>query len=390
MADVFDIAIVGGGLVGAAMALALSTENHSVVLLEGAGLPSLPARDDWDVRVYAISPGNKRFLQSLGAWQLIPASRLASVRKMHVRGDQRESQLILDAADAGGTELASIVENRMLQHALWQLLLAAPNVSVVCPGRLTSIEWAEESVSLRHEDGRELGCRLLIGADGAQSWVRGQAGIQAAHAAYGQKGVVANFACERPHRGVARQWFFDDGILAWLPLPGERMSMVWSVFDDKADSLLALDGRALCERVAIAGDRELGALTQLTPAAAFPLRLLRLSRTIGDRLALIGDAAHNVHPLAGQGVNLGFQDVRLLASLLNGPGAPADPGLRSVLRTYERGRKEDVLLMQLVTDGLQKLFNNRHPFLAGLRNIGLDVTGRMAPVRRLLIQHALG
>ena len=278
----------------------------------------------------------------------------------------------------------------MLLDALWQGLEQQPNLRIVSPCRPTRIEWGDDNALIALDDGRTLACRLVIGADGANSWVRAQAGIEAKPDPYGQKGVVANFACERPHRGIARQWFFDDGILAWLPLPGNRISIVWSTFDAKADALVAFDADALCERVALAGANELGQLTPITPAAAFPLRLLRLPQTVKPRLALVGDAAHNVHPLAGQGVNLGFQDARLLAQMLCDLPLGADAGDYRLLRRYERGRKEDVLLMQLVTDSLQKLFNNSNPLLAGLRNLGLGLTDRIAPVKQLLIRHALG
>ena len=277
--------------------------------------------------------------------------------------------MILDAADAGGTELASIVENRMLQHALWQLLLA-PNISVVCHGRLTSIEWAEESVSLRHEDGRELGCRLLIGADGAQSRVRGQAGIQAAHAAYGQKGVVANFACERPHRG----WHASGSLtMASGVVTVAVNGCLWSGRCLTTRPILCWrwTGAHCVNGLRLRVIGELGALTQLTPAAAFPLRLLRLSRTIGDRLALIGDAAHNASACR-TGVSTGFQDVRLLASLLNRPGAPADLTAQCVanIRTRPQGGcAADATGDRWTAEIVQQSSPSSLPVL---RNIGLD------------------
>lgn len=390
MIEQFDVVIVGGGLVGASMAAALADSRLQVALLEGRPPAALPQDASWDARIYAISPGNQRFLRDIGAWQRMDGARVAPVRQMQVRGDRKGSQLLLDAADAAASELASILENRLLLDALWQGLAQQPNLHIVSPCRPTRIEWGDDNALIALDDGRTLACRLVIGADGANSWVRAQAGIEAKPDPYGQKGVVANFACERPHRGIARQWFFDDGILAWLPLPGNRISIVWSTFDAKADALVAFDADALCERVALAGANELGQLTPITPAAAFPLRLLRLPQTVKPRLALVGDAAHNVHPLAGQGVNLGFQDARLLAQMLCDLPLGADAGDYRLLRRYERGRKEDVLLMQLVTDSLQKLFNNSNPLLAGLRNLGLGLTDRIAPVKQLLIRHALG
>lgn len=389
MTEQFDIVIVGGGLVGASMALALANSRFSVALLEGRAPAPLPQDESWDVRIYAISPGNKQFLRDIGAWQRMPPTRLAAVHEMQIHGDRKGRGLQFSAADVGGHELTTILENRLLQDALWQGVAECPNVTVITPCRPTALHWDDELATLQLEDGRSLQAKLVIGADGANSWVRGKAGIVANPDPYMQKGVVANFACEKPHRGVARQWFFEDGILAWLPLPGNRMSMVWSTFDEKADALVQLSPAALCERVAVAGDNTLGQLSLITPAAAFPLRLLRLPQTVKPRLALIGDAAHNVHPLAGQGVNLGFQDARLLAQLLREADIKADPGNYMLLRRYERGRKEDVLMMQLVCDSLQKLFNNSNPLLAGLRNFGLGLTDRLTPIKNLLVRHAL-
>jgi 2-octaprenyl-6-methoxyphenol hydroxylase len=207
---------------------------------------------------------------------------------------------------------------------------------------------------------------------------------------YSQTAIVANFASELAHRGRAFQWFLSDGgVLAWLPLPGRRISMVWSAPEPLADELLALDGGALAERAALAGGRALGALTTITASASFPLSLLRLRSVIAQRLALVGDAAHGVHPLAGQGVNLGFGDAAALSTILASRGAVRDPGSSLLLQRYARRRLEPVLAMQGVTDGLVRLFGSRSPWIGALRNRGMSLVGTFGPLKRLLAQPAL-
>jgi ubiquinone biosynthesis UbiH/UbiF/VisC/COQ6 family hydroxylase len=202
--------------------------------------------------------------------------------------------------------------------------------------------------------------------------------------------VVANFATEKPHHGCAQQWFREDGILAYLPLPGERMSMVWSTWDEAADAIAALPAEELAARVAEAGRHALGALRVITPAQAFPLRLLNVGSLVKPRLALVGDAAHNVHPLAGYGVNLGFEDAKTLAQVLAARAPETDCGSYSLLRRYDRARQEAIVAMQLTTDALQKLFNNPNPALRLARNAGLAFTDRLGWLKNRLVRHALG
>jgi ubiquinone biosynthesis UbiH/UbiF/VisC/COQ6 family hydroxylase len=228
----------------------------------------------------------------------------------------------------------------------------------------------------------------VIGADGAESRVRANAGIPVRASDYRQLGVVANFECERPHRDIAFQWFMRDGVLALLPLPGNRVSMVWSVAEERGRRLLAASKTALASEVEAASGGALGALKVVTPAAGFPLRLQRVTQFTRPRLALVGDAAHNVHPLAGQGVNLGFRDARELAGVLKDRGPQADCGDHALLRRYERARKEDVLAMQVATDGLQKLFNNEGVLLGRVRNLGLALVDRQPWLKSFLVHRA--
>lgn len=389
MAASFDVIVVGGGLVGASLATALAAADLRVALVEPRAPAAPPADDGWDNRVYAVSPGSAAFLERCGAWQRLPQGRVSRIEEMRVCGDDHAARLEFSAYDAGLRELAFIVENRLLQDALWRLLQEAAHIRIFSPARCESVVWAPDAVTLRLADGVTIEAKLLVGADGADSWVRGQAGIAARPVDYGQLGVVANFACSQPHRGTAFQWFRRDGVLALLPLPGDRVSMVWSTADAHGCALLAAAPAELGAQVGEASGHALGALVPIGPAAAFPLRLQRVGRLVAPRLALAGDAAHNVHPLAGQGVNLGFRDARQLATVLAERGAQADCGDYYLLRRYERARREDILALQLATDGLQKLFSAEAVWLARARNFGLGLVDRQRQLKNLLVRHAV-
>lgn len=384
-----DVLVAGAGLPGLALAAALARQGLYVTLADRAAVAAPPAPlEGWDTRVYAISPGSAAFLRTLGTWQSLPEARLAPVESMRIEGD-RGAQLSFDAYDLAERALAWIVEERVLRAALVEAVHAA-GVEIAAPAAFVSLTWTPSHGTLALGDGRSITARLVVGADGVRSWVRAAAGIVAEPRPYGQSAVVANFACERPHRGIAHQWFrADGGVLAWLPLPGERISIVWSAPTALAAELAALDDQALAERVADAGARALGALTPITPAATFPLAFLRLPAVIAHRLALAGDAAHGIHPLAGQGVNLGFGDAQALAAVLAERGALADPGAPILLERYARRRAAPVAAMQAVTDGLVRLFGSALPGVAALRNLGLAAVSKLPPLRQALAQPAL-
>lgn len=386
----FDVIVVGAGLVGAGLALALDAAGLRVAVVDSHASQSAAAPADWDSRVYAISPGSAKFLDECGAWGALDAARLCQVEAMHVFGDDAVSALDFGAYQAGLRELAVIVENRELQRVLGQVLMRAPHVQIFAPAVCRGLIFAADAAQLALADGRTLRARLIVGADGADSWVRKEAAIEVHTRAYRQTAVVANFAVGRPHRGAAMQWFQRNGVLALLPLPGERVSMVWSTGAAHAAQLLALTPEDLAAQVAAAAHGACGDLRVITPAAAFELRMQRVQRLVAPRLALVGDAAHNVHPLAGQGVNLGFRDARELAQVLAQRGAQTDCGDYFLLRRYERARREDIATMRLATDGLQRLFNNDDARLARLRNLGLRLANRQPRLKNLLVRHAVG
>jgi len=381
----FDVVIAGGGLPGASLASALAESGLKLALIE-RNRPALPGAE-WDRRVYALTPASLAFLRTVGAWSRIDAERVAPIYEMRVFGDDGRSCLQFSAYESGIQKLAATVESGRLQHALWQGLERQRNLSLLCPAAPLHLNPREDRVEIGLEDGSIVSAKLVVGADGADSWVRRAAGIDADGKSYAQLGVVANFACSRTHRNVAYQWFRQDGVLAFLPLPDRHVSMVWSAPEAYARELLALPPAAFCQCVAEAGGEALGTLTPITPPAAFPLSRLLAERIAQRRIALIGDAAHVLHPLAGQGVNLGLGDAHTLADLIRDASDPGDPML---LRRYERARAEDILALRWVTDGLFRMFDSRHRWVSGIRNLGLNLANSNPVIKTLLARRAIG
>lgn len=383
---IMDAVVVGAGLVGAAAALALGDAGLEVTVIEAAAPP--PARAEWDSRIYAISPGSRRLLHSIGAWQQLDAGRIEPVLGMEVHGDRPGARIDFDALASGVPALAYIAEGGALARALWRQLEASDHVKLRVGSRPQSLTIDASAATLQLDDGSVLRAPLVVGADGAESWVREAAGIDVRTRGYAQRAVVANFRTSLGHRGIARQWFRPDGVLALLPLPDGQVSMVWSAEEAHAETLTAMDAATLAQAVGDASAGSVGELEVVTPAAAFPLRLRVASSFVRPRLALVGDAAHNLHPLAGQGVNLGFRDVRALAATLSARGPERDVGVLPLLRRYERSRREDVAAMVAATDGLQRLFSSRLPGIAALRNAGLSLADRLPGLKSLLAQQA--
>jgi len=380
----YDLIVVGGGPVGASLARAARGLRVALVSHERRAQARSPA-EALDARVYALSPGNCAFLQRIGAWQDIAQERIGAVHAMRVFGDDGASKLEFDAYRAGVPELAWIVEDAALQDALWHAL----DAEVFAPAECQELACDPGSISLDLRDGRRLQGKLVVGADGANSFVRRAAGIDAAESGYGQSAVVANFRCERQHRNTAYQWFLGGPVLALLPLPGDRVSMVWSLAADDAERIARLEPEALCREVEAASSHVLGNLSLLNSRKTYPLRRLAARRLVAPRVALAGDAGHVIHPLAGQGLNLGLQDARALAEVLSQKEPPRDPGDLRLLRRYERGRAEPILAMDAMVGGLFTLFNTNNAFVSRLRNSGLNLTDRLPVVKNMLIRQAM-
>lgn len=392
-----DICIVGDGAVGKAAALGLAQAGFKVTLLAPPAKTAAPDPASWDVRVYALNHTAHRLLSSLRVWEAMDAGRIAPVDNMTVQGDGAAGEaqaglLSFDAYSARANALAWIVEDRNLDHALNAALRFAPNVRMV-QGRATALSASSEAATLTLESGQSLSASLVVGADGGHSWVRGQCDIGLDYRSYEQRAIVTNFSCEKPHLGGAYQWFSPaEGVIALLPLPGNRVSLVWSAPQVLAEQLLRLPLQELAQRLARWAGPALGALAPLQPevAKAFPLQLVRPHAMIAQRVALVGDAAHVVHPMAGHGMNLGFADVAALIDTLLKREPQYDCGDGRVLRRYARARKEEVLLMQLATDGLHRIFSTQAEPVRLARNIGMNLIDKLPVLKRRLIAHALG
>lgn len=383
----FDVAIVGGGLAGAALARALAGERIVLLSRERRPPPPGPA---FDSRIYAISPGNAAFLARLGGWHSIPDADKTPVHAMRVFGDDGASRIDFDAYRTGVPELAWIVEDGRMQDALWRGLESQDGLALRAQATLSELRIGEQVAEMTLEGAPSVRARLVIGADGADSFVRERAGLGGPIRAYGHTAVVANFACTRPHRNVAWQWFRGDSVLALLPMRGDHVSMVWSAPEAESARLRALAPEVLAREAEQASHGALGELRVVTPARGFPLRRFKAPRLVAPRVALAGDAAHIVHPLAGQGANLGLQDARVLAEALRAREPGRDPGDERLLRRYERARAEAILAMGATVHGLFLLFGEPSPAAARLRNAGLRIANRLPVLKNLLMRHAMG
>jgi len=426
----FDAVVAGGGIVGAAAALGLMARGDRMRWLRQAR-PVPPLPDGYAARVYALSPGNLAWLDTLGVTRHLDMKRIGSVRSMRISA-RHGSGLDLSAHQAGVAEMALIIESDNLLRALEAAVAAhggadagpgaaaISNIDGLCNGRpdecaccgkpgwlcatARSTETAKEQaakkpdpsadresarraadhLSLDLDDGSALATRLLIAADGADSPLRTLAGIDSVARDYGHRAVVANFVCEKDHRGIACQWFDNGAVLAWLPLPGRHISMVWSLPQSRAEALLALGDAALTAQVAAAGEHRWGALTLVSPPQSFPLRRQRARRLTATRMALVGDAAHVVHPLAGQGMNLGLRDVR---ALLEATAGRRDPGSAHTLARYQALRQFDVHSIEAVTDSLFRMFGD--PLATFVGGHGMGLLNHLAPLKSELVRQAM-
>ncbi len=397
MNKTFDVVIVGAGVTGLTVAALLAQSPQSsrlrLTVIDAAARPVFSADDDVALRVSAVALGSAALLESVGAWEFVQSSRVGVYDRMRVWDESghadSSSALSFDAAEFAVPQLGFIVENVLLQQALLNVLDNS-DVELIFEAPISALQ--EEGQKYRVAiDNRDFDADLVIGADGARSFVRKSVAISTRDWPYGQSAIVTHLTPEKPHQNTAWQRFLRDGPLGMLPLSDGRISVVWSTGENTAEQALTASDEELGEMLSAASDYVLGALTVAGPRGAFPLVARHAEKYVLPGVALIGDAAHAVHPLAGQGANLGLRDAAVLAQVINTALAKDEcPGDRPVLRRYERARKgENAQMMHLMT-GLNRLFATDSTLVRELRVIGMRLFNKSGPLRDRAVKVALG
>jgi 2-octaprenyl-6-methoxyphenol hydroxylase len=400
-----DVAIVGGGMVGMTLAAALGSAGVSVAIID-AQAPAAMTAAAFDGRSSAVAFGSKQVLAGIGAWagmvaeaqpildiRVSDGTATGGVSRLFLHYDHRD----LAAGDArtDAPPFGFIVENRVVRRALRQRLAELPAVTHAAPARVDSVERRDDAAVLRLDDGRSVSARLAVAADGRNSPVRAAAGIKTTEWAYAQTGIVCTVAHQRPHGGVAHEHFLPAGPFAMLPMVDDdgihRSSIVWTEQRELAPAMMALDGAAFAAEIERRFGPSLGRLRPIGGRFAYPLTLVHAERYVDHRLALLGDAAHAIHPIAGQGLNLGLRDVAALAeAIVDAQRLGLDIGDGLALERYQRWRRFDNLVLMAVTDGMNRLFSNNVAPVRLVRDLGLAAVNRVPPLKRLFMRHAMG
>lgn len=389
----YDAIVVGGGIVGLTMALLLAESDKRIAIIDKKGCLANFKLEQYDLRVSAITPSSVKLFEQLAVWPEMVSLRVSPFTQMEVWDGDGRGRIAFDASSVGENALGYIVENNVMLQVLWQRALASAQIEVL---RGVELEWLQ-----RHEGNAiiELQAKesvfsapLIIGADGAQSWLRQAANMAINTRDYQHHALVCTVTTEKPHHKTARQAFMPQGPLAFLPLEASNTcSIVWSSAPTHIQSLMQLSDEAFALALAEAFQYQLGTILEVGPRATFPLTMRHAKQYVQPGLVLIGDAAHTVHPLAGQGLNLGLADAALLAQLLMKDYAHKHEHVKySTLRRYERARKADNMTMLAAMDGFKQLFGNDIPLLKWLRQRGLNVTDRLPFIKDLILQKAMG
>ncbi len=391
MSHEFDLIIVGGGMVGASLACALGDGPLRIAVIESHPAQTEWPEDSYDIRVSAITRATEKVFRMIGAWEGMVARRVTAYEAMQVWDATGTGAIGFDCADLGEPDLGHIIENRVILAALLERMGQLDNVELLCPGQVAELTRDERAATLNLEDGRVLTASLIVGADGANSWVRQQAGITTTGWPYEQTAVVATIKTAQHHHGVAYQRFMPEGPLAFLPMPQGLSSIVWSTTPERSAELTEMDEASFLAELQLTFGDKLGAMEATGPRGAFPLLLRHANRYSDERLVLVGNAAHAIHPLAGQGLNLGISDIAALAEvLLEAHAHKQDLGELLVLRRYERWRKADNVTVMVAMDGFKRLFSNDIGPLKLLRNVGLTLADNAGPAKNMMMRRALG
>ncbi|MFA1561039.1 FAD-dependent 2-octaprenylphenol hydroxylase [Aliivibrio fischeri] len=386
-----DIAIIGGGMVGLTVAAALESSGLRIAVIESQlpeeELASLP-----DIRVSAISRASENILNNVGAWQGVLSRRAAPYTSMRVWEQDSFAKIEFEAEDIAQHNLGHIVENRVIQLSLLDKISKQENVTLLAPERCTNIMFGESEAWINLESGKAITAKLVVGADGANSWLRNQLDIPLTHWDYGHSALVANIRTVDTHNATARQIFRPEGPLAFLPLGEPNLSsIVWSLEPLQAEDLVSMPEDDFNKRLTTAFDNQLGLCSVEGARQAFPLKMRYAKDFVRDRAVLVGDAAHTIHPLAGQGVNLGLADAAALAeTILALQNESKDIGLKVNLRSFERWRKAEAAQMIASMQGFKELFSGSNPVKKFIRGVGMSLTNELSPVKDECLKRALG
>jgi len=392
-----DVVIAGGGMVGAALACALAEQGFSITLLERREPDRRWLADSHDIRVSAISRASQNIFRNLQAWTRMTRLRVTPYEQMHVWESGNTTILPwaaaihFHAADTGEPNLGHIIENRVIQYALWEQMQTLKNIEIRCPASISSLVLDEESPRIVLNDGTRMSASLIVAADGARSSLRELAGISTCGWGYGQTAVVCTTRAEKGNQSACWQRFMPSGPLALLPMDDELFSIVWSTTPEQAGKLMEIAPEAFNDALTQASEARLGRLELTGDRGAFPLRLQHAKQYIKPGLALVGDAAHVIHPLAGQGVNLGLLDMAELTDVLvHARSKGHSPGSLHTLRRYERARRGENIAMQGAMDLFKRTFSNDIEPLRLARDLGMGLAEHTLPLKNLLIRNAMG